>query len=162
MPLANWLVLAGIVALLVCILRMERRTLEGSAFLYLRALWPSFRFFEAIEPPPRLEHRTVGSDGSFGAWHITLHAPRRRIHHIVANPAGNLHLFHASLVEQLALDLDREGAEAVMRLTSFRLVSQLVRTELRVADASAMFQFRLLAADDHSEAFVSPVLGSDP
>ncbi|MBE3637007.1 hypothetical protein [Mangrovicoccus algicola] len=70
--------------------------------LLLPALLPSWRFFDAVGPSPRIEIRRPG-----GAWrphdppppHL---APWQVALRLVWNPRGNARLFRVSLAERLA------------------------------------------------------------
>ena len=67
--------------------------------LLLPALIPSWRFFQTIEPSPRIEYRTDG-----GAWRLANPVPRRvgpwrMLTRLFWNPARNDALYMTSCAE---------------------------------------------------------------
>src|ERR1700753_1303186 len=90
--------------LVVLTLRQAREPLTGTTWLLLRSLFPSWRFFEDIDPVPELEFRVTEGEG-FGPWQRALTPVARR--GLFYNPRGNLGLLYRSLVEELAAELEQ-------------------------------------------------------
>lgn len=137
----------GVAALLAA---RSRRPLGGRGALFLRAVIPSWRFFDEVAPLPRLAFRAAlpGADlGAFQPLSVLEVAPGP--HPLLLAPLGNLRLAYHALLEQLVADLadlevpDGEQAE---RLVSYELVTQLVRTHLPAPLATtpgARFQLKV-------------------
>jgi hypothetical protein len=93
----------------------------------LRALLPSWRFFDRVSVAPRLFVRAVG-----GAWQ-PIAVPRRRAWSWAFSPAGNLALAEQSTVEHLVAEIDEldpgldHDAPAITGLVSYELVARIAR-----------------------------------
>ena len=93
----------------------------------LRALLPSWRFFDRVTVPPRLYVRAVG-----GEWQ-PIAVPRRRAWSWAFSPAGNLALAEQSTVEHLVAEVDEldpgldHDAPAITGLVSYELVARIAR-----------------------------------
>jgi len=127
-----------------------RRAVPGRALVWLRALFPSWRFFEDLGPAPVLEWREGPTEEALGSWRPALAMPQRRLTATVFNPEGNLRFAEYALVEHLLSDLDDvpdEAPERVTALVSYRLVERIVRAERSAAPsepAGRFFQFRVV------------------
>lgn len=109
-----------------------------------RALLPSWRFFDEIDPAPKLFYRTAEASTPLDAWLPLTFRPARRWSGLVFNPEGNLALARHALLEQLLDDIaepEVSDASAVEGLTSYALVTQLVRERLRRPAPSARAVF---------------------
>lgn len=105
-----------------------------------RALLPSWRFFDEIDPAPRLFYRTIEASSAQGAWLAVPFRPARGWLALAFNPEGNLALARHALLEQLLGDVaepEVSDPSAVESLTSYALVTQLVRERLRQTAAAA-------------------------
>lgn len=93
----------------------------------LRALLPSWRFFDRATMPPRLYVRAVGSE-----WR-PIAAPARRAWSWAFSPRGNLALAEQSTVEHLVAEVDEldpslaHDAPAITGLVSYELVARIAR-----------------------------------
>lgn len=100
----------------------------GSIVQRLRALLPSWRFFDRTTVPPRLFVRGAG-----GEWQ-SISVPRRRAWSWAFSPRGNLALAEQSTVEHLVAAVDEldpgldHDAPAITGLVSYELVSRIART----------------------------------
>lgn len=147
----GWVVPLLLGSLLLLTLRQARQPLEGRAFLLLRSLFPSWRFFEEVEPGPQLLFCVVVG-GEQGPWQPVLTPVRRR--GVLLNAAGNLHLAQQSLVEQLWSELDGISLDAAPQLTVYQLVQRLVVERLRelgLATSGARYRFRLESEEGESD-----------
>ena len=78
--------------------------------LLLPCLIPSWRFFQAVEPSPRVQWRVLLDDGTAAAdWRLYRPRPNRvslwtMLRRLVWNPDWNEALFMVSLSERLTLD----------------------------------------------------------
>jgi hypothetical protein len=151
---AIFICLIGIVALLFAFPRLRERGLQGRYWMLVRALFPSWRFFEELGHVPKLSFRLATSDGvPSGAWQDALgHEPRPWAAFLL-NARGNLRMASNSLVEQLVTDLAELPGEAdaarFEESVSYELATCLVRSrilELKAASPGAKFQFRIVAA----------------
>jgi len=144
-------------------------SVRGRALVWLRAFFPSWRFFEDLGPAPTLEWRDGPSEDTLGPWRVALTMPPRPLSAVVFNPAGNLRFAEHALVEHLLSDLDdlqEDHPEQVTSLVSYRLVVRLVLAERAACTAvrqGGWVQFRVVlrapgaAADDAEIALVSAV-----
>jgi hypothetical protein len=124
-----------------------------------RALLPSWRFFDQIAPAPKLFCRTAQANASLGPWLPLAFRPAPSWAALAYNPAGNLALARHALLEQLLGDVaepEVQDASAVLGLTSYALVAQLVREQVRqlalaagpeASAAGARFQFKITLVD---------------
>lgn len=118
------------------------RPLRGRAWTLLRCLFPSWRFFEDVEPGPALTFAVAEQGASFGPWCEGLVAPTAR--GFFLNAAGNLALAQQSLVEQLLHELDGTREDEVLALVSYQLVQRLIAERAReLGVVGARYKFRL-------------------
>ena len=143
-----WGTLFLLCGLLLLLLRLPRREVQGRGLSLLRCLFPAWRFFEEIADIPVLSHRLIEPGCAPGPWRTTLQAPLRHAGMLFLNAAGNLHLAQQSLVEHLAAQLEDEPGAEPAQLTSYRLVQALVACRIRSEGAvdtrgTGQYQFRL-------------------
>ncbi len=146
----------ALAALLLVTLRLSRRPLPGKTWLLLRCLFPSWRFFEGIEPGASLTFRVAALGGSFGPWQEALPPPSLGAFSVVLNASGNLTLASQSIVEQLLDELDGTPNDTAKELVAYRLVQRLVETrmtEVGVRSAQPRYQFRIAPALAAEAAF---------
>jgi hypothetical protein len=129
-------------------LRLSRRPLSGTAWMLLRSLLPSWRFFEDVEPGPALSFRVASSDGQYGPWREAIE-PRAGASALLLNAEGNLRLSYQSLVEQLEAELDGVELTVAPNLVPYRLVQRLVEQRAKQQSGDVRrYQFRIGDADD--------------
>jgi hypothetical protein len=124
----------------------------------LRALFPSWRFFDRTTVPPRLFVRAVA-----GAWQAVA-VPRRRAWSWAFSPAGNLALAEQSTVEHLVAEVDEldpgldHDAPVITGLVSYELVTRIARTHA----PSGRWQWKIVVDRDGevSDYLVSPELAA--
>lgn len=124
----------------------------------LRALLPSWRFFDRTSVPPRLYVRAAG-----GAWQ-PIAAPPRRAWSWAFSPAGNLALAEQSTVEHLVAEVDEldpsldHDAPAITGLVSYELVGRIAR----VHAPAGRWQWKIVVdrEGDVSDYLVSPELAT--
>jgi len=153
----NWLIAALFLLACVALALLPRRNATSHAWTLLRSFFPSWRFFEAIDPPPLLSYRLIDGEPA-GAWRAAdITPPPRRALDMLLNAQGNLQLAYRSLTERLLSELDAPDPAA---LVSYQLLRRLVTTQLMAASSRELvqrYQFRLCSGDDGSELFVSAV-----
>lgn len=86
--------------------------------LLLPALIPSWRFFQTIEPSPRIEYRVHGD--RLGSWRPMCPQPDRvspgqMMIHLVWNPARNDALFLTSCAERILVDGRDHAKQEILR-----------------------------------------------
>jgi hypothetical protein len=143
----SWLALLLLALLLIVTLGVSRRPVSGTSWVYFRCLLPAWRFFEDVEPGPRLRFQVDA-----GEWHDAI-APAER-GGVLLNAAQNLALAQQSLVEQLWSELEGETYDALPRLASYQLVLRLVRERaaaLGLVTPNAPYRFRLDEVDGSDE-----------
>ncbi|MFN0248495.1 MAG: hypothetical protein ACKV2T_16500 [Kofleriaceae bacterium] len=118
---------------------------------FLRALLPSWRFFDRAAPSPQLFVRVAG-----GAWTPFAGGSRPAFSPLFA-PSANLHLAYTSVVEQLVaelgdLDLDgdapADGLERdprVTELVGYELVARIAETQVTAGES---YQWKIVVAGD--------------
>lgn len=173
MTLAGALLLLGLVATIL----LPRVDVPGRAVHLFRAFFPSWRFFEDVGGTPRLDYRVHLETGELGPWTDALPPVPRGPTALLLNPAGNLRFAGGSLVDQLVADFEvltdaevddapERGLAALERMVSFRLVQNLVATQLRVRpDATEVTAYELrlvLDAPDVPEAAREVILQTRP
>lgn len=135
----------------------------------LRALFPSWRFFDDIGEVPVLWVRVASdetADLEACAWELALPTPRRRWWNLVWNPEASVRLAYDSLLVQLLHDAD-EHAETLSEQTSYRLTTHLAAYVLRQrgrAGAAVRYQLKVTSVmagspiEEGQDVVVSPVL----
>lgn len=144
----GWLVAAGLIGLCLALVLLPRREVDARGLALLRCFFPSWRFFEEIEPGPTLHYCVAGPNRDFGDWRVALRPRKRTAAALILNAPGNLALAQQSLVEELWSAWDDAGGRAPSELTAYALVAALVRAEvLRPEERvpGARFRFRLRA-----------------
>jgi len=134
-------ILVYLVAIVLLVLTRSRHV-PGRAAVLLRALFPSWRFFEDIVEVPVLRIRV--DDES--EWHDALPNLERRLESLFLNPTGNLHHALGTLLHQLSYDLESvsdKDPEAFEESVSYRLVENAVRVLL--PSNATQFQFKVTA-----------------
>lgn len=124
----------------------------------LRALLPSWKFFDRVAMPPRLYVRAVG-----GEWQ-PIAAPPRRVWSWAFSPRGNLALADQSAVEHLVADVDEldpsldHDAPAIVGLVSYQLVARIAR----VYAPAGRWQWKIVVdrEGEISDYLVSPELAA--
>jgi hypothetical protein len=156
MSLSNLGIALLALGVLIGLVLAPRKLLHSPAFALLRCLFPSWRFFEAISPPPRLSYRSLTPGQPPGPWLDALVPEPRGLSALLLNARGNLFLACQSLEEQLCADLETASGD-VTQLVSYRLVQTWVALRMP-ASAPCQFQFRLSEHDGaEQEIFVSSV-----
>lgn len=145
----DWVPPLSLALLLVMTLAQTRRPLEGKSFLYLRSLFPSWRFFEDAEAGPTLWFCVESSEAPEAPWQPALLS--RTASGFWLNAEGNLLLAQQSLVEQLLSELDGVREDVAPTLTAYRLIQRLVEEtarKSRTSSAPVRYRFRLCSGDE--------------
>jgi hypothetical protein len=125
----DWAPALSFAVLLLLTLTQARRPLQGKTWTYLRSLFPSWRFFDDVEPGPVLEFRIESEDALPTEWQAALATVQRA--GLFLNAEGNLRLAYQSLVEQLVGDLDGVEVTAAPSLVAYRLAQCVVQERAR-------------------------------
>lgn len=142
--------LACALSLLSVVLTLATCAGRAGRTIVLRALVPSYRFFDRAVNTPRLWVRIAQHEGAFGAWRVALTPARRPWSLLWHNPDVNLGLAYIGLCERLLDELNElpnDDANAVEQLVSYRLVAHLAERALTDVPAGARFQFKLTRTD---------------
>ena len=159
-------------ALLAIVTLLARRTVASPLLGRLRALLPSWRFFDRAVASPALWVRRA-DDGDDGVW-LPIAAPARRWTGWAFAPAGNLALAYQTIVEQLVAELGELELEAtadldaalplavetdpqVVGLVSYELVTRIARA---YTPGARRFQWKIVVPGDPAptDYLLSPVL----
>jgi hypothetical protein len=127
----NWLIGIALLLGLVFVLSRDRDSARSPAWMLLRCLFPSWRFYEDIAPGPELGYRISLDGKEYGPWQTALIPPPRSFGALVVNARGNLNLCYRSLVERFCDDIDEAQGAApgeLEQMVSYRLVQRLVET----------------------------------
>lgn len=157
----NLLVALGAFAILLALVLGKRRLTRAPAWLLLRSLFPSWRFFEQIAPAPVLRYRVAEASTDFGPWQDALSRVARTPGSLFLNSRGNVQLACQSLVERLVDELDSVAPNSLPEAVSYQLVQRLVRSRLSATTEAEprcyQFQIALLDSDEEHACFVSAV-----
>jgi len=159
-----FIALVAVVTLLALVLG-RRRSARSPAWLLLRSLFPSWRFFEQIAELPVLRYRVARAHGDFGPWRDALVPVARTPGSLFSNARGNFALACQSLVERLSDDLDQVEPESVPATVSYQLVQRLVlqRARAEAGSEGARYQFQLNLPDGaEGDAFFLSAVHSLP
>ncbi len=129
----------------------------------LPALLPSWRFFDAIGPSPRIEYCLLADESAAPDWQPFRTAPQhlalpQLCLRLLWNPARNESLYLLSSCEKI---LQRESPQA-QQVIAGRIAQALQSGEITAASNARLFRFRLLEVQregngiTQQEAFVSP------
>jgi hypothetical protein len=129
----------------------------------VRALFPSWRFFDRAVLSPRLYVRVGGSADQLSAWTPVEIGPRSAAAFAFA-PAANLALAYQSSIDRLVVELgeidledsagDIETDPRVTELVSYRLVDRIARAH---APRAALVQWKLVVPEVAGDYLVTPI-----
>lgn len=154
--MAIWIV-AGLLLGCLLLLFLPRRTVHWRGLALLRCFFPSWRFFEEIEPGPKLRVSSALPGAEFGPFRDAWAPAPRTFAALVVNARGNLELAYQSIVDQLWSEL-AEDPETPEALVSYRLIQNLIQIECLAAEErapGARYRFQLASADPDFESFES-------
>jgi hypothetical protein len=120
--------------------------------LILKALLPSWNFFDEVGESYELQHRVRLGAGRWGVWTPTLiQADPRWVGALFLNPQGNLRLAQRSIGDRLvrALDEAAEGASPAVTQVH-RELEDLVRSQVArmMLGGDSDFEFRLASGEN--------------
>lgn len=145
------------VSLLVLASSVRGHARSDTARLF-RALVPSWRFFQEIDPVPWLSFRSAAAGAELGEWREALLPGPRTLASLFVNGEGNLRLAEHGVVEALLAELDGRTHEEAQHLVAYQRVHAMLVREL--GTDVERYQFRLVASDGASpdeEVFRSEV-----
>jgi hypothetical protein len=148
MPAAVIALCVGLLVIVVASSSDARRVFSARSPL-LRALVPSWRFFERPDAVPELLLRHCPQAAAPGPWLPAIHIPVRAWYNVLWNPLGNLALAKYSLLDRLIADLADAGEVTIERaeqLVSFRLVQRVCEEALLPTKdgAAPPYQFKVV------------------
>lgn len=138
--------------------------IPSQSLFLLRALLPSWRFFENITDVPLLFYRTKDLTGSFSNWKPCFKNPKRSCLGLFINTETNLHFAYGSLLQHLIHDLEslhHEDAIDISEIPTYKLVRNLARFKLLEQEntiATNEFQFKLSCASQDNLEQIEDVL----
>lgn len=139
-------------AVLIAVIGMAPRLVTHPWVVRLRVLVPSWRFFEAPGDVPVLSVRWGPDADRLGPWHAVALRPARHLAMVVFNPAGNLALAHAALLQSLVDAIEATGEASAVDTAAqigasvpYALTARLAREHVRrlVGDPAPRYQFKL-------------------
>lgn len=119
---------AGLLIACVVLAILPRRDVHGRGLALLRCFFPSWRFFEQIEPGPSLQVRCAPPGQPFGPWRDAWTPAPRTAAALIVNARGNLELAYQSLVDQLWSERQDAPEDPGASIT-YQLVRRLVEVE---------------------------------
>ncbi len=132
----------------------------------VRALFPSWRFFDRATLSPRLYVRVGCSPDRLSAWAPVEIGPRPAAAFVFA-PAANLALAYQSSIDRLVVELgdieiDDSGSAVetdprVTELVSYRLVGRIARA---LAPRAAFVQWKIVVPEVAGDYLVAPIAES--
>jgi hypothetical protein len=127
-PQVSLLIAAGLLVACLILALLPRRDVPGRGLALLRCFFPSWRFFEQIEPGPALQVCTAAPNEEFGPWRVAWHAAPRTAAALIINSRGNLELAYQSLVDQLWSEIE-DAPENPAGSITYALVQRLIEVE---------------------------------
>jgi hypothetical protein len=118
----------------------------------LRALFPSWRFFEDLDWVPRLWVRVLPANDFQEPWKECFAPESRGAASLFLNARGNLRMAAHSLVERFVAEIGESTDEDMSRIeasVSYELVTRLVRYRLKEmgeTQPGKKFQFKIVSA----------------
>ncbi len=171
MSLTQSSVLLIVVYFIIMIALSTRQSayVPGKTIYLLRALFPSWKFFEDVCQLPVLYYRFAREGEEFCEWQNCFQKPKRHLSAVIFNPQGNLLLACNGLLQQLESDieeLDASKADKFDQSVSYRLTKNLVIYQVskqHQCHAGFRYQFKVASlmqgsTDETSEIFLtSPI-----
>ena len=142
------IVLAVYLLVLVALVTVRAVPIRSRVVQRLRALFPSWRFFEELGEVPVLQVRHGAGTDALGPWTVAVPPVPRRPWALLANAEANLALAAGSLLQHLAADLSElpDDGAGIAELVSYQLTDHLAAYQLaRLAPAARRYQFRVIA-----------------
>jgi len=115
--------------------------------IFLRILFPSWKFFDRIGPVATLFYQLSGSDST--KWVACLSPPKRSFLHLLLNSTGNIYLAQQGLVDRLVMDINKmsnaeTGADKITHTTSYQMILRLVINTIKQSGLKkASFRFKI-------------------
>jgi hypothetical protein len=133
--------------------------------IFVRALFPSWRFFDHLGHVPHLYYRLQTEEHTgFGNWELALKHKKRTFRCLFLNPHDNLQMAYQSLVEQLVSELQEPSenqSDILPGTVSYNLVQNFVRfqimSHLNENRRDLKFQFKVVVDED--DLFISLIHG---
>ena len=119
------------------IMTLVGTTLMNNSYLkLLRVFFPSWRFFEAVTPIPKISYRLIQANQFKPEWQdLPVHSKPRLWRQLWHNPQGNLYLHYQSRVEQLINDIatrsEEQSARDVTQSGSYQIIRSYIEEELQ-------------------------------
>lgn len=148
-------------ASIVLLALRDREPLKFRRLLLIRALFPTWRFFDRLEQVPKAFVRVRSGQGEFGAWNA-LRSPRRRgWTSLFLNPDGNLEFAFNSLTELLVAEANESAdPEDTGDSVSCQLMVRAVRDRLAcgLLPGGDEFQFKISILDARTRNWIGDLL----
>lgn len=131
---------------------------------FLRALIPSWTFFNRIGDTPELRLRSINARGEVKSWQLhpafrNRGTPKRGLAQLFHNPEGNGRLSERSLVFRALEELSRLGEVDFARSETHQQLVELAARGLPVDLPQLQFQIWVKLRDGSSfEAYLSEIL----
>ena len=139
---------------------LPRRTLQSRWLSRFRILWPSWHFFDRVQPPTHLEIRLKNCGEVDTSWHALAQQPQRwRVGCLFINASVTTALLAQSRVLSLISDCEAQYEDATCNIEAncnylaiSRYLRELILTSYPDARGCALaeFQFRIEVRDPQS------------
>lgn len=115
----------------------------------LRVFFPSWRFFDTVQPIPKIQYRISEDGNTYSDWmDFELVRTPRKLKHLLHNPDENLRIALQIQFEQLLNDIAESKeteAKNFESLTSYKIVSTAIKTQILKTHSLRFqcFQFKM-------------------
>lgn len=116
--------------------------------LILKALLPSWKFFDQFKWAPELQYKVAYSDGEFSEWRPCLKKPIRTPASLFLNAEGNLYHACNTAIERLIQETQEKDPAQIEQSVSYGIVRNIVRSRIQSDQGfrqAFRFQFKVMA-----------------
>jgi len=132
--------------------------------LLLKALLPSWKFFDQFKWAPELSYRVAFSEGEFSDWQPCLKKPIRSAAALFLNAEGNLYHACNTAIERLIQETNQQNEGNIEDSVSYGIVRNMVKARILNDQAyrqAFSYQFKISASSSQEasgDILISPIL----
>jgi len=148
----NLVLFFTIILVIFWVMKIAFNYLPEKDLKLLRILFPSWKFFEAITPFPKIFYRISHNGTHYSEWlSLPPSEPIRNIKNLIYNPEGNLYLAYQGQIEQLLNDITElsssNSTALIESLTSYKIVYSYIKEQILLRHKGKYFQFKIGALE---------------